>query len=77
MPRYRIVNGEKIQFTAEEETLRDAEEKAWAEGELDRNLSQLRETNAINFEKDYSLSEFKKILETYNDLKEYPDIDKK
>ena len=47
MPRYRIVNGEKIQFTAEEETLRDAEEKAWADGELDRNLNQLREIRDV------------------------------
>ena len=43
MPRYRIVNGKKIQFTAEEETLRDVEEKTWAEGELDRNLNELRD----------------------------------
>ena len=39
--------------------------------------NQLRKNDIINFDKDYSLSEFKKILETYNDLKEYPDIDKK
>ena len=42
MTRYKIVNGKKIQFTAEEEKLRDAEEKAWADGELDRNLNELR-----------------------------------
>ena len=27
MPRYKLVNGERIQFTAEEEAARDAEEK--------------------------------------------------
>ena len=26
MPRFRIVNGERVQFTAEEETQRDADE---------------------------------------------------
>ena len=32
MPRYHNINGNKVQFTAEEETARDAEEKAWADG---------------------------------------------
>ena len=43
MARFRIVNGEKVFFTAEEETARDAEEKAWSDGALDRALKQLRE----------------------------------
>ena len=30
MVRYKRVNGERVQFTAEEETARDAEESAWA-----------------------------------------------
>tara|TARA_B100000427_G_C15397905_1_gene546316 strand:+ start:563 stop:835 length:273 start_codon:yes stop_codon:yes gene_type:complete len=30
MPRYKMVNGERIQLTAAEETARDAEEAAWA-----------------------------------------------
>ena len=38
MPRYHNINGIKVQFTAEEETARDAEEKAWADGQLDRDL---------------------------------------
>tara|TARA_R100000329_G_C7612805_1_gene217514 strand:+ start:1675 stop:1962 length:288 start_codon:yes stop_codon:yes gene_type:complete len=42
MARFRIVNGEKVFFTAEEETARDAEEKAWADGALDRALLELR-----------------------------------
>ena len=29
MPRFRLVNGNRIQFTAEEETVRDAEEAQW------------------------------------------------
>jgi hypothetical protein len=42
MARFRIVNGKKVFFTAEEETARDAEEKAWADGALDRALLELR-----------------------------------
>ena len=42
MPRFHNINGEKVQFTAEEETARDAEEKAWADGALDRSMEELR-----------------------------------
>ena len=31
MPRYHNINGERVQFTAAEETARDAEEQAWAD----------------------------------------------
>ncbi len=37
-----MVNGERIQFTAEEETARDAEEKAWADGAPARRMENLR-----------------------------------
>jgi len=43
MVRFHKVNGEQIQFTAEEETARNAEEQAWADGALDRELNSLRE----------------------------------
>ena len=43
MPRYHNINGNKVQFTAEEETARDAEEQAWADGALARALAGLRE----------------------------------
>ena len=43
MPRYKMVDGVSIQFTAEEETARDAEEAAWAAGEDDRALAGMRE----------------------------------
>ena len=36
MPRYHNINGNQVQFTAEEETARDAEEQAWADGALAR-----------------------------------------
>lgn len=38
-----MVNGERIQFTAEEETARDAEEKAWADSAPARRMVDLRQ----------------------------------
>ena len=43
MPRFKMVDGVTIQFTAEEETARDNEEAAWAAGEGDRALAGMRE----------------------------------
>ena len=43
MPRYHNINGEKVQFTAEEETARDNEEAAWANAAPARALTNLRE----------------------------------
>ena len=43
MPRYHNINGEKVQFTAEEETARDNEEAAWANAAPARALARLRE----------------------------------
>ena len=42
MPRYKLINGEKIQLTAEEEAIRDAEELAWSNGAFDRAMAELR-----------------------------------
>ena len=42
MPRYHNINGVKVQFTAEEETARDAEEKAWSDAAPARALANLR-----------------------------------
>ena len=42
MARTKLVNGERIALTAEEEAARDAEEQAWADGALDRALETLR-----------------------------------
>ena len=44
MPRYHNINGNKVQFTEAEETARDVEEQAWADGALDRALTQMRNT---------------------------------
>jgi hypothetical protein len=47
MTRYHNINGEHVAFTSEEEAARDAEEKAWADAETDRNWEALRsERNA-------------------------------
>ena len=43
MARYKMVNGERIQFTAAEETARDAEEAAWSAGAFDRAMADLRQ----------------------------------
>lgn len=37
MPRTYKVNGQTFTMTAEEESARDAEEQAWADGEVARN----------------------------------------
>jgi len=59
MPRYKLVNGERIQLTAEEEAARDAEEKAWADGALARAQANLRsKRNRLLAETDfYALSD--------------------
>ena len=43
MPRFKMVNGETIQFTAEEEKARDLEEQAWADGAPARRMESLRQ----------------------------------
>ena len=54
MPRYHNINGERVQFTAAEETARDAEEKAWADGALGRAQAKLRSRrNQLLAETDY------------------------
>jgi len=43
MPRFKMVNGVRIQFTAEEEKARDLEEQAWADGAPARRMADLRQ----------------------------------
>jgi len=43
MARYRLVDGNRVQFTAAEETARDNEEAAWANAAPARALAKLRE----------------------------------
>ena len=48
MARHKIVNGERIDFTPEEELARDAEEAAWAAGAFDRAMAGLRQDRDRN-----------------------------
>ena len=59
MPRYKMVNGERVQLTAEEEAARDAEEAAWEAGAKDRAMANLRaKRNSLLKETDhYGLSD--------------------
>jgi len=54
MARTKLVNGIRIPFTAEEEAVRDAEDKAWADGAFDRAMEVLRDKrNTLLAETDY------------------------
>ena len=77
MPRYHNINGVNVQFTAEEETARDAEEQAWTDGALARALADMREKrNQLLAETDfYALSDvtMSEDMETYRqDLRNLP-----
>ena len=77
MPRYHNINGNKVQFTAEEETARDAEEKAWADGAVGRAQANLRyKRNRLLAETDfYALSDvtLSDDMKTYRkDLRDLP-----
>ena len=78
MPRYHNINGNQVQFTAEEETARDAEEKASADGALARAQANLRqERNRRLAETDfYALSDVTLAdnMKTYRqNLRDLPD----
>ena len=59
MPRYKLVNGERIQFTAEEEAQRDQEESDWEAGAFDRAIADLRRNrnNLLSATDFYGLSD--------------------
>ena len=78
MPRHHNINGEIVQFTAEEEAARDAEEQAWADGALARAQTTLRiERNRRLAETDfYALSDvtMSDDMKTYRqNLRDLPD----
>ena len=78
MPRYHNINGSKGQFTAEEETARDVEEKAWADGAVGRAQADLRSRrNRLLAETDfYALSDvtMSNEMKTYRqNLRDLPD----
>ena len=54
MARFKLVNGVQIQFTAEEEAQRDAEELAWSNDAFNRAMENLRiKRNRLLAETDY------------------------
>jgi len=67
--RYKMVNGERIKLTAEENAQRDAEEKAWSDGAYDRAMATLRQKrDGLLKETDYyALSD----VEMSDDMKTY------
>ena len=78
MPRYHNINGNKVQFTAAEETARDNEETAWANAAPARALADLRQRrNRLLAETDYlALSDntLSNDMKTYRqNLRDLPD----
>ena len=78
MVRYHATPNGNVQFTAEEETARDAEEQAWADGALARAQANLRqERNRRLAETDfYALSDVTLAdnMKTYRqNLRDLPD----
>ena len=78
MPRHHLINGVKVQFTAEEETARDAEEAAWEAGAFDRAIARLRErrNNLLKATDFYALSDvtMSEDMTTYRqELRDLPD----
>jgi hypothetical protein len=47
MVRYKLRDGKRIQYTAEEEKIRDAKEKAWADDQASRDLAELRNERTL------------------------------
>ena len=69
MPRHHMIRGEKVPFTDDEETARDAEEKAWEDAKPTRAFISLRiKRNQLLQETDfYSCSD----VTMSNDMKTY------
>jgi len=54
MVRFKMLNGNRVQLTAEEETARDVEEKAWTDATPARRMTELRrQRDALLVETDY------------------------
>ena len=78
MPRYHNINGVKVQFTAEEETARDAAEAVWLAGAFDRAIADLRQkrTSLLKATDFYALSDvtMSEDMTTYRQaLRDLPD----
>jgi hypothetical protein len=54
MARFKIFNGKRVQFTAEEEKEKDAEEKVWHDAQPARRMAELRrQRDALLVKTDY------------------------
>ena len=73
MPRYHNINGNRVQFTAEEETARDNEETAYANAAPARALADLRgKRNRLLQSSDWEImQELEKGNEISDDMKTY------
>ena len=73
MPRYHNINGNRVQFTADEETARDNEEAAWANAAPARALATLRDKrNRLLTASDWEItSELEKGNAISTDMKNY------
>ena len=78
MTRYKLVNGKRIKYTAEEEKLRDEEEKSWNDNQAERELFLLRgRRNFLLSQTDhYALSEDTMTTKIYKFNQELRDITK-
>ena len=77
MPRFKSVNGQRIQFTAEEEAQADARQVAWEAGAFDRDILRLRSerTRLLSDTDFYALSDvvMSDAMKTYRqDLRDLP-----
>jgi len=78
MPRFNNINGNLIQFTAEEEAAKDAEEAAWEAGAFDRAIAglRMRRTELLAETDFYALSDvtMSEAMTTYRQaLRDLPD----
>ena len=77
MARHHMINGVRVDFTAEEEIARDAEEALWAAGAFDRAIAGLRDdrTRRLSSTDWYALQDvlLSDAMETYRqDLRDLP-----
>jgi len=50
MARYHNINGNRVQFTPEEEAARDAEEQVWADGAADRVAAKVQDNRRAAYQ---------------------------
>ena len=55
MTRYKMINGELVEYSDQELKVLEAKEKAWTDGQADRDLADLREQrNSLLAETDWT-----------------------